>query len=384
MMKVLEINVDDVGLGGVYALVTSVIRHAPQGLKLDLAGIAKFENPDNARALNTLGSDVYYIGTEGGLLARPSAYYRNTLKLLRSGGYDCAHIHGDLAYLLLIFAKAARRAGVKKIILHSHAAGIDGRLRRAKGALHALTRRALKRCATDFVACSDRAARWMYPNLDAGRVVQVNNGVDLDRFAFDSQTRARVRGELGLEDAFVVGHVGRFAWQKNHEYLLRAFSAIRARVPWARLLMVGEGPLFDGTRALAGELGLLDDVIFYGASYDVGGLMQAMDLFALPSHFEGLPVVGVEAQAAGLPVIFSDAVTRQAKLTDSAWFLPTDEGAVELWARRALDVAGAQIDRRQGLQAVKRAGFAIEDTVAAFLALYGASGAQPEKGGGGA
>lgn len=384
MMKVLEINVDDVGLGGVYALVTSVIRHAPQGLKLDLAGIAKFENPDNARALNTLGSDVYYIGTEGGLLARPAAYYRNTLKLLRSGGYDCAHIHGDLAYLLLIFAKAARRAGVKKIILHSHAAGIDGRLRRAKGALHVLTRRALKRCATDFVACSDRAARWMYPNLDAGRVVQVNNGVDLDRFAFDSQTRERVRSELGLEGAFVVGHVGRFAWQKNHEYLLRAFSAIRARVPGARLLMVGEGPLFDGTRALAGELGLLDDVIFYGASYDVGALMQAMDLFLLPSRFEGLPVVGVEAQAAGLPVIFSDAVTRQAKLTDSAWFLPTDEGAVELWARRALDVAGAQIDRRQGLQAVKRAGFAIEDTVAAFLALYGASGAQPEKGGGGA
>ncbi|MBR6889655.1 MAG: glycosyltransferase, partial [Clostridia bacterium] len=299
-------------------------------------------------------------------------------------GYDCAHIHGDLAYLLLIFAKAARRAGVKKIILHSHAAGIDGRLRRAKGALHALTRRALKRCATDFVACSDRAARWMYPNLDAGRVVQVNNGVDLDRFAFDPQTRERVRSDLGLEGAFVVGHVGRFAWQKNHEYLLRAFSAIRARVPGARLLMVGEGPLFDGTRALAGELGLLDDVIFYGASYDVGALMQAMDLFLLPSRFEGLPVVGVEAQAAGLPVIFSDAVTRQAKLTDSAWFLPTDEGAVELWARRALDVAGAQIDRRQGLQAVKRAGFAIEDTVGAFLALYGASGAQPEKGGGGA
>ena len=384
MMKVLEINVDDVGLGGVYALVTSVIRHAPRGLKLDLAGIAQFENPDNVRALNALGTDVYYIGTEGGLLSRPAAYYRNTLRLLQSGGYDCAHIHGDLAYLLLIFAKAARRAGVKKIILHSHAAGIDGRLRRVKGALHALTRRALKRCATVFVACSDKAARWMYPNLDAESVVRINNGVDLNRFAFAPKTRERLRGELGLTDAFVVGHVGRFAWQKNHEYLLRAFAAIRGRVPNARLLLVGEGPLFDATRAMAGELGLLDGVIFYVASYDVGALMQAMDLFLLPSRFEGLPVVGVEAQAAGLPVIFSDAVTRQAKLTDGAWFLPTDAGSTDRWARQAQAVAGAQTDRRQGLEAVKRAGFAIQDTVEAFLALYGISGAGPDKGGDGA
>ena len=126
MMKVLEVNVDDVGLGGVYALVNSVIRNKPEGLKLDIACIAEFENPNNIETLKRLGTDVFYVGTTGPRWTRPAAYYRNTLKLLQNGGYDCVHIHGDVAYLLLIFAKAARRAGVKKIILHSHAAGIDG------------------------------------------------------------------------------------------------------------------------------------------------------------------------------------------------------------------------------------------------------------------
>ena len=374
-MKVIEINVDDVGLGGVYALVNSVIRHKPEGLSIDLASIARFENPDNLRALNDLGTHVHYVGTEGGLLSRPRAYYRNTLKLLAEGGYDCAHIHGDLAYLLLIFARAAKRAGVGKVLLHSHAAGIDGRLRRVKGALHRLARPFLKRWATDFAACSDKAAAWMYPNLPERRVRMVNNGVEVARFAFDPGRRERLRDELGLRDAFVVGHVGRFAWQKNHDYLLEAFRAIRSRVPNAKLLLVGEGVLFDAMRQRAVSLGIQGDVIFYGASYDVAGLMQAMDLFLLPSRFEGLPVSGVEAQAAGLPVIFSDAVTRQASLTENAWFLPVDAQSLDAWAQRAADVAAMDVDRASGCEAVRRAGFTIQDTVAAFLALYGEGGA---------
>ena len=96
-MKVLEINVDDVGLGGVYALVTSVIRNKPTCLKLDIACIAEFENPDNVENLRRLGTDVYYIGTSGSHWKRPLAYYENTLRLLREGDYDCVHIHGDVA-----------------------------------------------------------------------------------------------------------------------------------------------------------------------------------------------------------------------------------------------------------------------------------------------
>ena len=381
-MKVLEVNVDDVGLGGVYALVNSVIRNKPEGLKLDIACIAEFENPNNIERLKRLGTDVHYVGTKGPRWTRPSAYYRNTLKLLQGGGYDCVHIHGDVAYLLLIFARAARRAGVKRIILHSHAAGIDGGSRRLKAALHRLCRGALPGCATDFAACSDRAAAWMYPGLDVSRVKMVKNGVELERFAHDPAVRARVRGELKLEDAFVVGHVGRFAYQKNHEYLLDAFAAMRRRIENARLLLVGEGVLFDQIRAKAARLGMEKDVIFYGASTDVGSLMQAMDLLALPSRFEGLPVVGVEAQAAGLPVLFSDRITRQAALTDHVRFLPIDAASVESWGEAAWEAAeGPGWDRAGDCERVRQAGFTIQDTVRAFLALYGAGDAAGEAGG---
>jgi len=371
-MRVLEINVDDVGLGGVYSLVNSVIRNRPDDLKLDIACIAEFENPDNIAALNQMGTDVHYVGTKGGRLSRPYAYYRNTLKLLREVHYDCVHIHGDVAYLLLIFAMAARRAGVERIILHSHAAGIDGGSRRLKALLHGLCRGRLVRYATEFAACSDMAAAWMYPNLDMGRVRMIKNGVELDRFAFDPAVRERMRSELRLENAFVIGHVGRFAYQKNHDYLLEAFAAIRRRLDNARLLLVGEGVLFDQVREKAVALGLEQDVLFYGASYDVGSLMQAMDLFALPSHFEGLPVVGVEAQAAGLPVLFSDKITRQAGLTGDVWFLPIDLSATQRWAEVARQVAERpEGDRRAGCERVRQAGFTIQDTVQDFLGLYG-------------
>ena len=369
-MRVLEVNVDDVGLGGVYALVNSVMRNKPAGLDADIACIARFENPDNVAALNRLGVNVHFVGTEGSRLSRPRAYYENTLRLLREGRYDCVHIHGDVAYLLLIFARAAKKAGVKRIILHSHAAGIDGGSRRLKALLHRLCRGPLRRTATDFAACSDVAAAWMFPNLDLSRVRMVNNGVELERFAYDPAVRQRMRRELKLEDAFVVGHVGRFAYQKNHDYLLDAFAAIRGRVDNAKLLLVGEGVLFDHACQKAARMGIEKDVIFYGASYDVDGLMQAMDLFLLPSHFEGLPVSGVEAQAAGLPVLFSDRITRQAGLTENVRFLPIDRAALPRWAEGAADAAHGSVDRSAGCERVRAAGFAIQDTVRAFLELY--------------
>lgn len=371
MMRVLEVNVDDVGLGGVYALVNNVIRNKPSDLTVDIACIAEFADPNNVGALNRFGTQVHYVGTKASKWARPAAYYRNTLELIRRERYDCVHIHGDVAYLLLIFARAARRAGAGNIILHSHAAGIDGSMRKLKALLHRLCRRALRYNATNFAACSDMAAQWMYPNLPSDRVRMVNNGIEVDRFAYDPTVREKMRREMHLQDSFVVGHVGRFAYQKNHEFLLKAFAAIRRRIPNARLLLVGEGVLFDRTSRLAADLGLENDVLFYGASYNVAGLMQAMDVFALPSRFEGLPLVGVEAQAAGLPVLFSDTISRQAGLSDGARFLPIDEASADLWAEAAVQAADSAPDRTLGRALVRDAGFSIHDTVRAFLDLYG-------------
>jgi glycosyltransferase involved in cell wall biosynthesis len=235
--------------------------------------------------------------------------------------------------------------------MHSHAAGVDGAHRNAKEKIHQFFRTKLKHLGTQFVACSDLARQWMFPNIDAHQVLLIHNGVDLKKFRFDPEIRAQVRRELGLENAVVIGHVGRFAYQKNHTFLIRAFHAFKKKEPRAKLLLVGEGELMGEMRALTHEL-----------------LLQAMDVFALPSHFEGLPIVGVEAQAAGLPVLFSDCITKEAKLTDDVGFLPIAENAETLWAGALLKAY--HLPRKDNYQRLYEAGYDICYTVNQFLELY--------------
>ena len=174
----------------------------------------------------------------------------------------------------------------------------------------------------------------MFPNVKANKITIIHNGVDLDKFRFDPENRAAVRNAWGLEDAFVLGHVGRFEYQKNHEYLVDIFAAVKQRVPNAKLFLVGEGSLQEDIRKKVDALGLSDDVIFAGLSREVAKLLSGFDVFVLPSHFEGLPIVGVEAQAAGLPVLFADTITKEAKLTEDSWFLPIGENDVAQWAEK--------------------------------------------------
>lgn len=366
--KVLEVNVDDMGFGGVFALVKNVIEHKPAGLQIDIACLERFVKEENVRYLNELGTQVHFVGYEGNKLVKQVVCLRNLKKLIQAEKYDCVHIHGDVANKLMISGLAAKWAGTKKIILHSHAAGVDGNHRELKKLFHNCCKGFLKHIATEFLSCSDLATAWMFPNVDRSRVVMVNNGVDLEKFRFHPQTRAVVRAELGLKDEFLVGHVGRFAYQKNHEYLLDVFEAVHKKIADAKLLLVGQGPLEGDIRRKVAEKGLQSSVIFYGVSHSVQELFQAMDVFVLPSHFEGLPIVGVEAQAAGLPVVFSEEITREAKLTQNVTYLPIGQEAVSAWSEKLEQVAA--LERKDTYEQLKRQGFSIQDTVNTLLSLY--------------
>ncbi len=230
------------------------------------------------------------------------------------------------------------------------------------------SRRFLKWTGTGYVSCSDLAADWMFPNVKAKKITIIHNGVDLDKFRFDPEKRAAMRKEWGLEDAFVLGHVGRFEYQKNHTYLVDIFAAVKDRVPSAKLFLVGEGSLLDETRTKVEDLGLSDDVIFAGLSREVEKLLSGFDVFVLPSHFEGLPIVGVEAQAAGLPVLFADTITKEARLTDASWFLPIGETDMPQWADKLAALNGAE--RGDPYERLKEQHFSLDDTIREFLDLY--------------
>ena len=248
MKKILEVNVDDMGFGGVYSLVRNVILAKPAGTTLDIACIEPFEQQKNIDELAEHGCTVHYVGYAGNKIKKQFVILQNLKQLIREGGYEAVHIHGDVAYKLLVYSVAARLAGVKTILLHSHASGTDGNHRGLKRNLHMASRRFLKWTGTGYVSCSDLAADWMFPNVNAKKITIIHNGVDLDKFRFDPEKRAAMRSEWGLEDAFVLGHVGRFEYQKNHTYLVDIFAAVRDRVPNAELFLVGEGSLQDETR----------------------------------------------------------------------------------------------------------------------------------------
>lgn len=366
--RVLEINVDDLHSGGVFSLVKNVIQHKKSDIKIDIAAIEKFENLNNIKKLSEYGSSVHYIGYSGNKWKKQVVCYCNLKSLIKEKRYDCVHIHADVANKLLISGLAAKRVGVKKIILHSHAAGVDGNHRGLKLLFHQACRRFLKYIGTDFVACSDLAAQWMFPNISQDKICIINNGVDLDKFRYNIETREKVRNELGITDELLIGHVGRFAYQKNHKYLVEIMKQVKAKKLNARLLLVGEGPDEKKIKSLVTESNLEDSVIFYGTSSKVNELFQAMDVFVLPSHFEGLPIVGVEAQASGLPVIFSDQITKEAKLIELVRFLPITDDSVYSWVNQIIDLS--EKARKDSYFELRKKHFSIYDTIDSFLKLY--------------
>ena len=373
MKRILEVNVDDQGFGGVYALVRQVILHRPDDCVMDIACIMPFRDPAHLKELEQMGTTMHFIGIEGQHHVNMKTLEENLYDLLTRVHYDYVHIHGDTAYRLYAFGHAAKRAGVPHIIFHSHASGVDGNYRPVKLALHYLFRGRLKTLGTDFAACSRLAGKWMYPGIPEKDIVEVHNGIDLEKFRYRPEIRAEERRKLGLEDAFVLGHVGRFSYQKNQSFLIDVFAALKKSRPDAKLLLIGS---HDGTEARweavkqkTAVMGLSDDVIFYGTSEHVEKLLQAMDVFVLPSRFEGLSVVAVEAQAAGLPAVFSDRMTRETKLTKHVAFVGIRPGDVDRWVREIARVSGKQ--RVDTVQEIRARGYDQKDMIQGFLSLYG-------------
>lgn len=244
-------------------------------------------------------------------------------------------VHSHMSELGYFAFRKARRASVPVTICHAHnrPVGIDSK---------SLARFALKhliaRSTTTRFACSREAGDWLFGAGRRPSVIYMRNAVDTVMFRWDPAKAEEVRRNLGLAQATVVGSVGRFEPQKNHAFLLEVFSRVHARIPSARLVLVGTGSRLAEVKRLTSELGLDDAVLFLGARRDVADILLALDVFLFPSLFEGLPVAVVEAQASGLHCILSDAISEEVKLTDNVTFLPLRTDSNE-WAAAVLDGA---------------------------------------------
>lgn len=267
--------------------------------------------------------------------------------------YKIMHAHNGAFAVQALYA--AKASGVPVRIFHAHGAAIT---KDWKYPLKMACMAVLPHMYNQRFACGQEAARCYFGSAcaDGHAYTFVKNAIEPARFCFDAQARNRIRQAHGLGNRLVIGHVGRLMAQKNHAFLLQAFARLHRQRGDATLVLLGDGELMEKVRTQAQRLGLSDHVLFAGNVQDTGAWYQAFDAFVLPSIWEGLPVVGIEAQAADLPCVFSSAVTRETAITQDVRFLPLDAGE-EAWAQALLSLATRERPRRNNAYLVAQAGY---------------------------
>ena len=345
------------GRGGLESMLMNYYRNIDRSkVQFDFLVHRDFE-ADYDKEILSLGGRIFHVSR----LVPWSGSYRTELKKFfhEHPEYKIIHVHQDC--LSSVALQCAKECGVPVRCAHAHSSSA---VKNLKYPIKLFYRRKIAKYATDLFACNQSSGDWMF----CGAPFQiVKNAIDLEQYRFNTETARSVRESLGLGDKFVVGHVGRFRTEKNHEFLVRVFAALLKKQPNAALLLVGDGDLEDTVKTQVQELGIQDHVQFLGARSDVPQLMQAMDAFVFPSLYEGLPVTMVEAQAAGLPCVISDRVPDECIMTNLVTQLSLD-ASHESWAE---EIMKHQNEARTDTAAVLcQAGFDINDNAQKLQSFY--------------
>lgn len=256
-----------------------------------------------------------------------------------------SHINENSSFVL----RAAKKAGIPCRIAHSHLSdlGFDIKL-----PFRLYARTIMKDNPNEFFACSKNAGKWLFGNKigDSKEIKVLNNAVNTSEFRFNKTLRNKIRNELGIhEKELVIGHIGRFNKQKNHDFLIDIFQELQQERPDAKLILVGDGHLKSSIERKIEKLGLSSNVKLLGVRSDIAALMHAMDLFIFPSLFEGLPVVLVEAQAAGLKCLVSDAITKECDVTGIVEFISLNNPPI-YWANQIVNSSYDHMDTAEQIQ----------------------------------
>lgn len=327
MKRVLEI-LTYINGGGAAMVVYNYLSHMNrEGLQVDILALEQPFKPFLEDKFKALGVDVYYLPKK--VSKRIGAF----CKLIRSNKYDVVHSHCE--FMSEIYLGIALFHGVKTRVIHSHMAG--GHYSFVKNLYAPIGRSIAKKVATHYFGCGIDACKsmWGEKTFSQGKCYVLNNAIDIEKFRFNSDVRKDVRKEMGWENHFVVVNVGRFVEQKNHQFLIDVFHSLTEQRKDSLLVLIGEGPLKDNIEQKVKRLKIEEKVIFLGLRDDVARLMNGADVFLLPSLFEGLPIVSVEAQTNGLPIVMSEGVTRESGITDIASFVSFDS-PMKVWVNALL------------------------------------------------
>lgn len=347
------------GLGGIESFVLNALEHETSSENSIECCAGRMTTKAFDDRISRLNVPFHCLGNdEDGFPGIRYAKCANALAAFLSGNvYDIVHIHANHGVDYL-FSRVAKKCGVSRVVIHSHNTGVTKGVYKALG--HRLFRDAFSRYVDGYFACSTEAAEWLLPQkrFERGDYLFVPNGIDLDSYRYDLASRDLLRDALGFRDKFVCGHVGRFNYQKNHDFLIDVFAAIHGEYEDTVLLLIGEGEFRDSVEDKVKSLGLNDCIRFLGARNDVSQILSALDVLLFPSRFEGLSVVLIEAQAADLAILASDTISPDTICSNCLSMIPLSVGE---WLEAFRDVR--MNEHRRGEQDLRLAPFGITNSL---------------------
>lgn len=349
MIRILHIVSDlDINSGAMNVVMNYYRNIDRSEIQFDFGYFSKMQGTYEAE-IHSLGGSAFYLGS-------PS-FFPKFQKRLQSffedhkGDYIAVHCHPIWASEIV--AVAAKRTGIKHIIQHSHSTKLGNNM-------ISETRNRVLMCAvglfaTDYAACSEDAAKLLGKRSN---VRIMHNAIDCERFSFSTENRESIRRQFGVSDTeLVIGHVGRFSEEKNHAFLISVFETLLEKHPDSKLVLVGDGPLKEQIENELGRSAISSKVILTGKRTDIPALLSAMDVFVLPSKYEGVPFAVVEAQASGLPCVISSTVTKKIESNLTTYIELT--GDYQIWAEAILTAATSESDREHQ-ETIRKLGYDIK------------------------
>lgn len=321
--------------GGVESVLLNYIGHLPNRNDFEIHVISQNIYDEKCmHQFEQLNIKVHFVTHKRVSLVKHSKEIWNILK---QEHFDVVHSHMTLMNFYVMFM--AKALGVRIRISHSHNAFI-AQTKKEK-MIWPILKYLNRIFANVWMTCGYDAGEFLFGSraMKTGGVIMLNNAIDEEMFKYKTTVRNRIRKELNICDNFVIGHIGRFMEQKNHIFLVDIFERVLSENPEAKLILIGAGELQRTIYEKVKTLNIEKSVIFTGNITNPQDYYQAMDLFVLPSLFEGLPVVSIEAQASGLPCLISDNVDKRCKVTSAVEFLPINQG-VTLWENKIVSYIG--------------------------------------------
>lgn len=326
MKKILVVGLTD-NLGGIESFFLTYYRRLDKK-KFHFDFVTIFQKIAFQEEFEKDGCQIYSLPN---VKKHPYRYQKELRKLMRENHYDVVHVH-MLSAANILPLKIAKSLKVEKIIAHSHNSDIPKGM--ARKLLHQKNQKKIGTYANVLVACSKKAGDWLF-GKDASYTI-LHNAVEVEKFAYQEDYRKKIREDLKIGDSYLIGHIGRFCEQKNQEFIIEILKMCSDENKNIKLLMIGNGKDKEKIKQKVKSYDLEDKVLMLDNTLDVHQYYSAFDLFIMPSKFEGLVIVGVEAQANGLPVLFSDTISKEIQANDNVEFLGIDDATV--WKERILSL----------------------------------------------